>query len=276
MASAPDRSMPATTSAAVEGASKPDPIGCCGLAMPRRYGLVPASTIRPWTAAWSGHEQPGRGIVRLTKEVLDGMHGRLAKEVVPAHRRRAGPRPLAAAPALLDGAGVDGADGSLPERLLGRDDLVDYAFLERAIAAGSPVGRLVMDGNGTTEFATGFLVSPRVLMTNQHVLPDRETAERGRAEFDVTVDATSRIHPGVAFALDPATFFVNDAGLDVALVAVQPTSIDGRHQLAEFGYLKLVAQTGKIQVGEAVTIIQHPHHDPRMIALRENQLTKFL
>ena len=194
--------------------------------------------------------------MRLTKEVLDGVHGRLAKEVVPVHGRQ--------------------SDSSVPERLLGRDDLVDYAFLERAVAAGSPVGRLVMDGDGTTEFATGFLVSLRVLMTNQHVLPDRETAERGRAEFDVTVDAAARIHPGVAFALDPATFFVNDAALDVALVAVEPVSIDGHHQLAEFGYLKLVAQTGKIQIGEAVTIIQHPHGDPRMIALRENQLTKFL
>ena len=209
--------------------------------------------------------------MRLTKEVLDGVHGRLAKEVTPAHACR---RPSAAG--TPDAARIDGSDGSVPERLLGRDDLVDYAFLERAIAAGAAVARLVMDGNGTTEFATGFLVSPRVLMTNQHVLPDRDTAERGRAEFDVTVDATSRIHPGVAFALDPATFFVNDAALDVALVAVTPTSIDGQHQLAEFGYLKLVAQTGKIQIGEAVTIIQHPHGDPRMIALRENQLTKFL
>ena len=112
------------------------------------------------------------------------------------------------------------------------------------------MGRIHIGGRtGATEgFGTGFLVAPRLLLTNHHVLADAEQATQ-------------------CFALVPQEFFLTDRELDYSLVAVVD---DG--DLDAYGWLPLIEDSGKLLVGEKVNIIQHPNGEAKQLAIRNNQV----
>jgi endonuclease G, mitochondrial len=135
----------------------------------------------------------------------------------------------------------------------------------------SAVGRVVTKlGGGRFGFGTGFMVSPRLLMTNHHVLTSSEVAARSTVEFDYQRDRLGREVAFQAFKLDPATFFLNDKELDFALVAVSPDG-PGR-ALGDYMWCPLLKDPGKIVTGEPINIIQHPKGERKQIVIRENRL----
>ena len=143
------------------------------------------------------------------------------------------------------------------ERLLGDNDLIEVAFLEAGYRVARSVGRIDVRRNGRhLGFGTGSLVSPRLLLTNNHVLETEVDAVDSRVEFDYQVDPEGVPLTSVSFALDPAAFFITDPELDYTLVAVAERA--GARELAEFGWNPLVGAEGKILRGEKVNIIQHP------------------
>jgi endonuclease G len=160
------------------------------------------------------------------------------------------------------------------ERILGSNDLVDEFYLERALVAAKPVCRITTRTAALhpTGYATGFMVSPRLLLTNWHVLKTRDSAANGLAEFDYTLSISGEPVASCRFELTPGEFFVSDERLDVALVAVRPTALDDGIGLARFGYHRLVLDPAKILDNEWITIIQHPGGQRRQFAIRENQL----
>lgn len=162
------------------------------------------------------------------------------------------------------------------ERILHTNDLVDINYLERGMKAARSVGIVRFRlSNGAEGSGTGFLVSPRLLLTNHHVLPDGETAAKGRIEFNYQDDVDDNPLQPIAFPLAPDDLFLTNPALDYTLVAIQPHSRTGM-ALASFGYLPLIAAEGKVLNGEFVTIIQHPNGDRKKIALRENELIDVL
>ncbi|MEV5935115.1 endonuclease [Streptomyces sp. NPDC052079] len=160
------------------------------------------------------------------------------------------------------------------ERLIGRNNLTPVAFLEHGARAARSVGRITISGPGGGH-GTGFMVSPRLLLTNNHVLPSTEEASRSKVAFGFQdgIDG-SPVVPAV-FALEPLRFFVTDRALDYSLVAVAPQSVQGE-DLSSFGRLVLSEAEGKVVVGEFVNIIQHPRGEPKQIALRDNQIVDVL
>lgn len=162
------------------------------------------------------------------------------------------------------------------ERLLGTNDLVDEFYLERALLAAQPVCRVsVCTPSGHERAcATGFMVSPRLMLTNEHVLGSVEDAAPSFAEFNYRLDVAGRPEPSYRFRLRPDVFFFNDEALDFALVAVEPEGIDGQANLARFGYHRLIAESGKVLLKEWMNIIQHPGGNRRQFAIRENQCVK--
>lgn len=167
-----------------------------------------------------------------------------------------------------------GADVLGLERLMGRNDLVDVGFLEAGHLASRSVGRITVSG-GDAHYGTGFLVSPRLLLTNNHVLGSAEEAGRGYVEFNYQAGLDGRALSPVTFALAPTSFFETHAELDFTLVAVEEHSSDGA-ELSPFGWLSLIEAEGKVLVGELVNIIQHPNGEPKQLALRENQVVDML
>ncbi|MEV0388891.1 serine protease [Nonomuraea sp. NPDC050643] len=159
------------------------------------------------------------------------------------------------------------------ERILGvAKDLQAWSFLPRGVRAARTVARISVSENGREiPIGTGFLVSPRLLLTNHHVFPYAEAAAQAFVEFDaqVTVDNT----PDVSrrFTLAPETLFIADFALDFALVLLNPDA-DGRPPGETFGWNRLIVQTGKLVIGEPVNIIGHPSGRLKEISIRENRL----
>jgi endonuclease I/V8-like Glu-specific endopeptidase len=164
------------------------------------------------------------------------------------------------------------------ERIIGDDDLLSSAFLARGARAAECVCCIL---EGEVRIGTGFLVAPRLLMTNAHVVLSQENAVRCRAEFDFE-DAID--HPGtegsVVFRLLPEEFFVisPEEELDYALVAVEATSVNEKEKkkLQDYGFLPLNPTVGNALRGECLNIIQHPNGAPKRIALRQNRFTALL
>jgi endonuclease G len=160
------------------------------------------------------------------------------------------------------------------ERVIGKSDIVDISFLELALAVARFVGRVNMRSSParTAGFGTGFMVSPRLLLTNHHVLRSKADAVHSEIEFDFQNDRNGRLLPVVSYALEPDKFFLTNPALDYTLVSVRERSVDDRVDLKLYGWSRLIADQGKAMLGEALNIIQHPNGQAKKLVLRKNEL----
>ncbi len=162
------------------------------------------------------------------------------------------------------------------ERILGLNNLQPASFLPRGTKLSRAIGRIrILNGNVEMGFATGFLISPNLLLTNNHVLESKEQARDCELEMNYEEDADDKSIAPSAFRLDPDGVFITSERLDYTVVAVNPTNQFGK-QLAEFGWVQPYRDTGKVLLGENVNIIQHPGGDPKKIAIRDNKIIDFL
>jgi endonuclease G, mitochondrial len=156
------------------------------------------------------------------------------------------------------------------EKIINTADFVGARYLDAGVAAARAVGRVnIRDAGGRmTGFGTGSLVSPELLLTNHHVLPDAETARTSVIEFNYQDGVDGKPLAAVVHQLDAERFFLADEERDFALVAVAATP----EQLAPFGFNRLIEAEGKAIIGEFVTIVQHPRGEKKQVALRENRI----
>ncbi|QBP42811.1 DNA/RNA non-specific endonuclease [Paenisporosarcina antarctica] len=168
---------------------------------------------------------------------------------------------------------INPRDGLAIERIIGREDLFPISYLEAGLKAATSVCRIeIRDRIGRVlGYGTGFLVSPSLLLTNNHVLENYDTAQSSVAQFNYEIDLDLNERPMKSFRLTPERFFITDQKLDFTLVAIEEVSDDGT-KVSNFGFLPLISQTGKALVGEYVSIIQHPSGAHKAVAIRENQI----
>jgi endonuclease G, mitochondrial len=164
----------------------------------------------------------------------------------------------------------DREPGTVLEKIINTPDFVDIRFLDAGVAAARAVGRVnIRDAGGRLEgYGTGSLVSPRLLLTNHHVLPDPDAARSSIIEFNYQDGLDGKPLQPLVFPFDPDTFFLADRERDFALVAVRAAP----GELAPFGYNQLIEAEGKAIIGEFVTIVQHPRGEKKQVALRENKI----
>jgi len=162
------------------------------------------------------------------------------------------------------------------ERQIGESDLLRVNYLERGLRASRAVCRIdVRDRNrNPVADGTGFLIAPRLLMTNAHVLLDEDEARNSLAEFDYEDDIHSIPKQKQIFRLRGDQFLFRDPNYDVAVVAVEPVDIRGEQGLDHYGYLSLRATSGKALNHECVSIIQHPNGRSKEIACRANRVIR--
>lgn len=171
------------------------------------------------------------------------------------------------------GAGVSAVD--LERTILGTNDLLPINYLQRGVLAARSVARLhIGDAFGQTWWGTGFMVSPRLLLTNHHVIDTLQAAQHTTVEFGFETGVDGRPLRSVLFACEPQAAFLTSPELDFTLVAVAERSEDGARLLSDFGFLRLEPQINKVTNLEFVTIIQHPEGKEKYIALRENKVVK--
>lgn len=163
--------------------------------------------------------------------------------------------------------------GPFVERRVGETfDWNQIAPTPEARRAGQPVARIVgLDGARIVDgYATGFLVEPGLFVTNWHVFDSPEDTNSFGAQFNYELDAAGNSQPTVVFEFDAARFFYSNRDLDIAIVALADRQIIGAGTLSEFGAVRLIPTLGKILVGQAVNIIQHPDGRVKHYALQKN------
>jgi endonuclease G len=205
---------------------------------------------------------------------LDRLTRYYTGDVPPSARPAAG-----AAPEVLVEEALDRAAGmvdeerepaKLLEKIINTADFVGIRYLDAGVAAARAIGRInIRDAGGRLQgYGTGSLVSPALLLTNHHVLPDAETARHSVIEFNYQDGIDGRPLLAEMLPLDPDRLFLADDERDFALVAVRATPAE----LAPFGFNRLIEAEGKAIIGECVTIIQHPRGEKKQVALRENKI----
>lgn len=166
------------------------------------------------------------------------------------------------------------------ERYVDGNQLVSINYLQIGVAQAKAVGRIRYFDKSElkTAYATGFMVSPELMLTNHHVLPAANVAELSALvqdaviEFDFEFDVNGQRRETILHALDPDTFFYSDKKLDMAMIAVRPLDVTGKRHLDEHGYLILNGKLGKAGTGDFATIVQHPDGREKEIALRNNEI----
>ncbi|MGL4636408.1 MAG: DNA/RNA non-specific endonuclease [Beijerinckiaceae bacterium] len=157
------------------------------------------------------------------------------------------------------------------ERIIGESDLTSINYLRRGMRAAAAVCRIRVPSDGGEWYGTGFLVGPRLLMTNHHVIGSIAEAGQAEAEFGYEHDLDGVLQPPVQFNLTPHEVFFANAELDVCFVSVAPLS-QTSVPIERFGRLPLLPISGKSIDQEWVTIIQHPNGGPKQISIRSSRI----
>ena len=154
------------------------------------------------------------------------------------------------------------------ERIFKEPDFLHSRWLTDGAKRCDAVARLVTP----VEMGTGFLASPWLLVTNNHVLPDAATAADAEVTFRYEEDARGRTTRAVKVRLDPGRCFLTSSvdALDFTVAAVGP--VKGKPPGKVFGSIPMVGATGKILSGHPVNIVQHPSGRAREVAVRNNLL----
>lgn len=163
------------------------------------------------------------------------------------------------------------------ERAIGNNDSVYSNFVEILADAKKKVGRIVLkSGPGIRGYATGFMVSERLLLTNWHVFKKSSEVLDSEVQFNYEYDSAGRPKTPIVFRFKPEDFFYAFEDLDYCLVAVQSIDIQSNIPLSNIGYLFLNPELGKLanEGQEFVNVIHHPNGDYMQLSIRENKFVK--
>jgi V8-like Glu-specific endopeptidase len=200
------------------------------------------------------------------------------------------------------------------ERIVGVNNQLPVAFLEEGTVVAKAVARVQLKESHSglpagSGWGTGSLISPSLLLTNNHVIPTVAFARKVRAEFNYQFDAAGNAMTSDAFDLRPDAFFHTNAGLDYTVVRVAskrmfPTVIDGgftgaRERIVpdiditdavirpfdpsifqlfrtpgqRWGHLRLPASGPSYAVGQYLNVVGHPSGRRKEVALQDNSIT---
>lgn len=114
--------------------------------------------------------------------------------------------------------------------------------------AGLPVCRIVQlnaTGREPEGFATGFLISAELIITNHHVFAAPEECQNCAIQFGYEI-VNSTLVQGTIFPFDTSRFFYTNEPLDFAIVGVATSALNDGDGLDKFKSLPLIPTTGKI------------------------------
>lgn len=154
------------------------------------------------------------------------------------------------------------------EAQIDRFDFVGMDFFIQGIVASASIGRI--DTDSGIPYGTGFLVAPDIIMTNKHVIRDIDDAKQKNIGFEV-YDKSSFRSEFFYCRFDPERFSFFRDDFDVAIIAIEQTD-ETRRILPQLGYHPVVRQTGKINLGEAINIVQYPEQLAKSVVVHNSTL----
>ncbi|HTN47109.1 MAG TPA: S8 family serine peptidase [Flavipsychrobacter sp.] len=165
------------------------------------------------------------------------------------------------------------------ERINGVPNFQDILILKKIFRLSECVGRITIKNQyGTSGYGTGFLIAPGVIMTNNHVFPDAETAAQSYIQFNYELNDKGEPLAVQTFNLKPEKLFMTSSyektpdnplsGLDFTVVAVAEKSKQGK-RIEDIAFARLDEKQGKITEGENCIVIQHPKGDYKKIVMKD-------
>lgn len=104
------------------------------------------------------------------------------------------------------------------ERIIAEPNFLPVHFLEE----GAVVQRAVARVNTGSGWGTGFMVSPSLFMTNNHVIPNKSFARDVEMQFNYQMDRTGSPQTVDVYSPDPDNVFYTNVALDFTLVKLNP------------------------------------------------------
>jgi endonuclease G, mitochondrial len=176
-------------------------------------------------------------------------------------------------------------DKIVQEKILFKNSMLPYAFLQGGVTAGLSVGRMKVsrydggqiskrpDGEPVRYLGTGWLLTKDLIITNHHVINARSDGEQDASEHDLLLQASAS---SIQFDFDQEnlegkTFPVSNMEdynkqLDFAILRLK-TAADR---------LPLRLENRRVNVDkekpQVVNIIQHPNGGSKKVALRNNHI----
>jgi endonuclease G len=188
------------------------------------------------------------------------------------------------------GRNVEIEDQAVIERVVGEAEFLPAYFLEQGAERQRAIGRVTLtrETEGLppgTGWGTGFMISPTLLMTNNHVIPSRAFARRVELQMNFQIDFNGRPRPVEIYAFDSAgeATFVTDEALDFTVLRIKPRTEPAalgeppREVRAgdRWGFIRLDLDAVLYSAGrQQVNIVQHPRGRPKEVVVHGNLLTK--
>jgi endonuclease G len=106
------------------------------------------------------------------------------------------------------------------ERIIDQNNLLPVHFLTEGADLQGAVGKVIVSPPGWS--GTGFMVSPTLLMTNNHVIRNTTDAANARVKLNFQFDHNGNDQQVDQYRADPASFFHTNPSLDYTIVRLKP------------------------------------------------------
>jgi V8-like Glu-specific endopeptidase len=160
------------------------------------------------------------------------------------------------------------------EAIYGANNLKSISWIELGVRAAKSVCRVLIQTSTGIKYGTGFLIGPRLVITNNHVIASEDEARNAKIEFNYQLSIDSSPEPTVRYDLDPDTFFHTSpvSELDFSVIAVKPNT--ELPPLAIWGTLTLNADAAPL-AHELVMAIQHPNGQVKQVVLNSSSVVQY-
>lgn len=168
----------------------------------------------------------------------------------------------------------------LKNRLTGREsqvgdtlDWIDISFLTEGSQIKQAVGYITVRVNGKVTTGSGFMISNKLFMTNNHVISSINDAENSFVTFNKENDENGFPQQVSVYKLNPTAFFITspEDELDFSLIHIGEKQ-SGNLSIEEIGHFIISDSPDKHILGMNVNIIQHPLDLPKKVVFRNNTL----
>lgn len=168
------------------------------------------------------------------------------------------------------------------ERIIDESDLLPVWFLEQGAQMQRSVARVVLTQPHAgfppgTGWATGFLVSPTLLLTNNHVIPDQAFSAKIRMQFNFQLGADGIEQPTESFFPVVDGAFHTNAALDYTLIRLRanPGGANGTvvNPGDNWGFVPMNPNP-IFRDKQHLNIVQHPAGRRKEVALQNNEVDR--
>lgn len=169
--------------------------------------------------------------------------------------------PIAALPNVDQWKGGE-TTADILEKIVGENTLRPIAFLQRGLEIARSVSYIGVQSGYQRWSGTGFLVTKDLLLTNHHVLPNKDLLLNSIFRFNYEDDFRGHAQPSEEYHAKHNGLFHTNKDIDYTLV-----QLDGEPG-TKWGWLPLLSRN--IKRRERVNIIQHPAGRPKEISFQNN------